>query len=171
MEFFGLLVVIAIIVLIVFAVRSMPASNIETAVRSKYNYQRKKYFMTRSENEFMHVLEQAVGDKYVIFPQVHLDAFLDHKIGRQDWRAALSTIQRKSVDYLLCTRDQYCPVVAIELNGSSHDLPDRYDRDEKVKAIMINAGMPLIRVRRRDVYNVEEIRSGIEEYLGSTNQQ
>lgn len=101
----------------------------------KYQYTRKQFVMTQAENNFYQVLQQAVGSAYVIFPQVHLDTFLNHRTKGQNWAGALSTIQRKSVDFLICNRNYYNPLVAIELDDSSHQREDRIVRDAKVDAI------------------------------------
>ncbi len=133
---------------------------------SPYAYRKKQYIMTKSEHNLLRVLEQIFDHRYAIYPQAHLDTFLDHQIAGQDWRAALSTIQRKSVDFLVCDATYGTPVVAIELDDASHNQPSRMERDEKVEAICRQARMPLVRIRWRSAYNVDEIRHNIEQYLG-----
>lgn len=124
---------------------------------SKYNYSRKRFIMTQAENNFYRVLKTAFGDKYEIFPQVHIGTFIDHRVGRQDYRAALSVIQRKSVDYLLCTRGYCNPILAIELDDKTHANGDRAARDTLVKEIFEDAGMPLLRIKWQRQYDPMEI--------------
>lgn len=125
--------------------------------RAHYKYSRKKYLMTRAENGFYHRLAKLVDDKYVVFPQVHLASLLGHKIKGQDWRAALSTIQRKSVDFVICESVYLSPLVAIELDDWSHERDDRKERDDFVERVFAEVGLPLIRFAKPSVTD-EEIR-------------
>lgn len=122
-----------------------------------YNYTAKKYFLTKSERDFYNMLGQAVGGDYRIFAQVHLSSILDEKVKGQDWRAARASINRKSVDYLLCEKNYLSPVLAIELDDPSHDRPDRIVRDELVEAVLARVGLPLLRFRNIGQLTVEGI--------------
>ena len=62
-----------------------------------YGFVRKRAVMTARESAFMHSLATAVGDRYVVFPQLHLSALFDHRIKGQNWRGAFATINGKSV--------------------------------------------------------------------------
>ena len=50
-------------------------------------------------------------------------------------------IWAKHVDFLICNKN-FQPVVAIEVNGSSHLRQDRVERDELVKQIFEDAKLP-----------------------------
>lgn len=45
-----------------------------------YQYTAKESLMSRTEQEFFIKLDRAVGERYFVFPQVHLSALLDHRI-------------------------------------------------------------------------------------------
>lgn len=125
----------------------------------KYKYRRKKFLMSNAERKFFESLVVAVGRDYVVFPQVNLDKFLSHKVVGQSFRGALSTIQRKSVDFLVCSHTYYVPLVAIELDDSTHSQPDRAERDKLVNEICRQAGMPLLRVRWSKDYSPSHLRA------------
>ena len=131
----------------------------------KYSYARKQFIMTKAESDLYKVLQQAIGSSYMIYPQAHLSLFLSHKPVKQDYRAALSVIQRKSVDFLICNKEYYEPMVAIELDDSSHNTPSRRRRDEVVDGICKSAGMPLVRVRWQPSYSANELLETIAPYL------
>ena len=137
----------------------------EEEYEPKYVYTRKQFIMSRAENDFYGALQQAVGTNYVILPQVHLGTFLDHRIKGQKWAAALSVIQRKSVDFLICNREYYNPLVAIELDDVSHDALDRQKRDKVVEAICARADMPLVRIRWRANYDTNALLTQLAPYL------
>lgn len=123
----------------------------------KYRYFRKRFFLTRVEHECYDALISAVGNQYYVFAQVHLSVILDHKVKGQDWRAALSHIDRKSVDYVLCDKAYISPKLVIELDDRSHVLPDRQERDREIERILSDAQVPLLRLENKSTSNVEEL--------------
>ena len=151
-----------IIVGVVFVVRLIRLrGGVDGAEKPKYEYRKKQFFMTRSEHEFYDTLVSAVGNDYYIFAQAHLPTLVDHKIRGQDWRAALAHINRKSVDFVLCDKQYISPKLAIELDDSSHERPDRRERDEEVERILKYAGVPLLRFHNHINLNTTEIATQI----------
>ena len=122
-----------------------------------YNYQAKQYFMTKSESDFFHMLNNVAGDRYFIFPQVHLSAILDEKIKGQNWKAAFKHINGKSVDYVLCDRQTLKPVYAVELDDYTHNYSNRQERDQEVERMFQSAGIPLVRFSNYKTLNEEGI--------------
>jgi len=149
-----------IIVGVVFVVRTIRSGGGEIQ-KPKYEYRKKQFFLTRSENEFYKKLVEAVGSEYYVFAQAHLPTLVDHKIRGQDWRAALAHINRKSVDFVLCDKQYISPKLAIELDDSSHERPDRRERDEEVERILKYAGVPLLRFHNHINLNTTEIATQI----------
>ena len=84
-------------------------------------------------------------------PQAHLSSFIDHRIKGQNWDAAFSTINGKSVDFLLIEKNTLKPILAIELDDWSHKREDRIARDEKVKNILQQADIRLARFDNPDI--------------------
>lgn len=103
--------------------------------------------MTDSEHVMFNLLNELVGSRYYIFPQVHLPTVLDHKIKGQSWIGAFRHINQKSVDFVLCDKVKSSPILAIELDDRSHDRPDRQERDHEVERIFAGADMPLLRLK------------------------
>lgn len=132
----------------------------------KYLYERKQFFMTKSEREFFEILNSAVGGKYYIFPQVHLPTLFEHKIKGQDWRAAFSHISQKSVDFVLCDKGKISPLLAIELDDRSHERPDRIERDKEVERIFEISNLPLLRIKNGDRCDSVEIIQKINDAVG-----
>ena len=120
--------------------------------RPSYLYRKQEYLMTQAEHKCFNALEQAVGDVYYIFPQVHLPSILDHKIKGQNWRGAFSHINQKSVDFVLCDKIKLNPILAIELDDWSHALPERKERDGMVEQMLKDAKMPLLRLKDHSLF-------------------
>ena len=124
-----------------------------------YSYLAKSSVMTRTESEFFLKLDQAVKERYYVFPQVHLSALLDHRVKGQEWKYAFSHINGKSVDYVLCSRATLQPTYAIELDDYTHGTADRRKRDIEVERIFEEADLPLIRFKNKDVSENEIIQA------------
>lgn len=167
MEIYILFAIIAIIVVVVTIVipSRKKADKSGGKAELEYAYTRKQFIMTRAENEFYGVLQQVVGTNYLIIPQAHLDLFLDHRVKGQSWKGALSKIQRKSVDFLICSRGYYSPLVAIELDGTSHTEDERMARDNFVDGICKNAGMPIVHILSNGHYDSNELVQTLAPYL------
>lgn len=133
--------------------------------KSRYRYERKKFFMTSAEHEFFNVLTKIVGEHYYIFPQAHLPSILDHKIPGQYYSAAFSHINQKSVDYVLCDKEYLSPKLVIELDDKTHEREDRKVRDVEVEQMLKEAGLPLLRIDNHGTFNEEELRSRIKENI------
>ncbi|MEX2515139.1 MAG: DUF2726 domain-containing protein [Candidatus Paceibacterota bacterium] len=162
MDIITIFVLVAVIILIGYAKQYIEngGKRKEKEVAS-YNYQRKKYFMTRAEHDFYDVLQDAVADDYVIFPQVHLSTIIDHKVKGQNWQGALAHIDRKSVDFVLCDKDYLSPRLVIELDDKSHSRKDRIARDEEVERILDEVGLPLLRIENHGSFDVASISESI----------
>ncbi len=126
-----------------------------------YRYRRKEYLMTSSEARFMRILLEVVGDSYRVFPQIHLSAVLDHEVKGQTWKHAFNHINSKSVDFVISDKEQFRPLVAIELDDKTHEWQSRRLRDEEVERIFTEAKLPLVRFSSLQSNDVEAVRQSI----------
>ena len=118
--------------------------------------------MTRTETDFFVKLQAAVDERYYVFPQMHLSAFLDHKVEGQTWGYAFSHINSKSVDYVLCDKATLRPTYAIELDDYTHERASRQQRDTEVERILNEADLPLVRFQNKDVSEANIIKALID---------
>ena len=117
--------------------------NKNTAENYANKYIKKECVMTQNELKFYETLCKAV-DGCKIIPQAHLSMFLNHKVRGQNWSRAFSKINGKSVDFLICSNSMK-PIIAIELDDSTHNSPNRQKRDMFVNSILNNADIALLR--------------------------
>lgn len=130
----------------------------EEKVITQYQYERKNYLMTRPELDFYFMLTQILGTDYVVLPQVHLSAILDHKVKGQNWKAAFRHVNQKSVDYVICDKNDLTPLIAVELDDNSHVANDRRARDIEVERMLSEAGFPLLRFNHnQDINSVKNL--------------
>lgn len=112
-----------------------------------YTYTAKNSVMTRAESDFFLKLDQALRERYYVFPQVHLSSLLEHHVKGQEWRHAFSHINGKSVDFVLCSKTTLQLSYAIELDDYTHDKASRQKRDIEVERIFKEANIPLVRFK------------------------
>lgn len=125
---------------------------------STYRYERKEHLTTRPEKEFLETLLSITKNIFYIFPQIHLTSLVNHKIPGQNPTAALNHIDRKSVDYVICDKENLKPLLVIEFDDPSHQREDRMERDIEVERILAEAGIPLLRIPYSDMNKRELIR-------------
>jgi very-short-patch-repair endonuclease len=162
------LAVLLSVIVIVVAVQLI-SKNAKRSAKSSaiYHYGRKDFFMNRAEHEFFDILVDVVGSSYYVFPQVHLSTVLEHRIKGQDWRAAFRRINGKSVDFVICNKAYIKPLLAIELDGRSHDEEAVRQRDADVEHIFERADLRLLRFANHGSPNREEVKRRISEALAN----
>ncbi len=121
--------------------------------RKSWPYRKKNYFFNQTEREFYYILNDILGDKYLLFSKVrmsdllYLPEYLYHSYHYQN------KIQSKHVDFLICEKQNIKPLLAIELDGSSHLRDDRIERDKEVNEIFKDANLPILHIKVSDHYD------------------
>ena len=127
-------------------------------------YGRQKYLMSAAERSLFGVLEQAVQGEYRIFAKVRVADLLYVTKGATERQGHLNRVTSKHIDFVLCDRDALRPVLAVELDDSSHDAPERQKRDTFLDDAFRAAALPLLHVKASRAYDVaallEQIRIG-----------
>jgi hypothetical protein len=129
-------------------------------------YVLKRYLMSKAERSFLGVLEQVTdSSRYYIFPQVSLNNVVTVEKGTRSFQAFHNKVDRKSVDFVLFDRSGLSPVLAIELDDSSHEREDRQERDAFVDRVLAKAGLPLLHVKAKATYDPKELTVSISEAI------
>ena len=105
-------------------------------------------------------LDAALGRNYRAFAQVRLAELVSPTLGANpaSRRQALNGVIAKSVDFVICDVLTLDPIAVIEVDDRSHLLPERQQRDAFVNAVFLEIGLPLMRVKARRAYSVDELR-------------
>jgi very-short-patch-repair endonuclease len=129
-------------------------------------YVLKRYLMSKAERSFFGVLEQVTdSSKHYVFPQLSLSKLVTVEKGTGFYQAFHNKVDRKSVDFVLFDRNAMSPVLAIELDDSSHDREDRQERDAFVDRVLAKAGLPLLHVRAQAAYDPKQLAASIGEAM------
>jgi Protein of unknown function (DUF2726) len=126
-------------------------------------YTKKKYFFSVAERSFYEVLRRLVPS-YTVFAKVRLADLIYVTKGTGAWRQHFNRISAKHLDFVLCDAN-LVPVVAIELDDSSHDEEDRQSRDGFVDKALAAADVPIVRIPCQRTYAPNEIREQLRRYL------
>jgi hypothetical protein len=119
-------------------------------------YAKTKYFFSAAERSFFEILRRLVPD-HTVFAKVRLADLVSVRKGTSSWQSHFNRIDGKHIDFILCDTD-LSPVVAIELDDLSQDDEDRESRDRFVDQVLASVSLPIIRVRAKHAYRLDEVR-------------
>lgn len=115
----------------------------EVEKEERYPYVKKQYLMTNREREFFFTLKEKYGNEYYIVPQVPLSKIVDVNHYEKQQRGYRSKIDKKTLDYVLFDPVYFTPQMVIELDDSSHELPERKERDHFVDKVLEQVKIPI----------------------------
>ena len=128
---------------------------------SDFVYESKKVLISRSEQEYFKFIVNSLPTDYYAFPQVNLASFI---IKNDD--SPFHNELFRNVDFLI-TDGNYKPLFVIEINDQTHLNSDRKERDEKVKNICDEAGIPIVKFWTSYGVNGDYIKKKIDETISS----
>lgn len=129
-----------------------------------FPYGKREKFLSDGELRFYHILKPLVPSDHTLITKVRLsDLFFVHR--PHENRGARNKIDRKHVDFLICKDTTMTPVLAIELDDSSHQRKDRAERDAFVDQVFQAAALPLLHIKVVQNYNPTEIQNKIHALL------
>lgn len=130
-----------------------------------YPYRLRDDFLSTAELSFYRVLNGVVGGQGVVLAKVGLSDLLFVQQPNQNY-AAFGRISQKHADFVVCDPQTMKPLLAIELDDSSHKRSDRQERDDFVNKAFAAAGLPLLRFDARSAYRVREVLDKIGPLMG-----
>jgi len=125
---------------------------------------RRKYLLTLSERRFFDVLRSVVGSNF-IFAKVRLADLVEADERHLRRKSNFDHIKSKHIDFVICDSD-LSPRIALELDDTSHQRPDRRARDKDVDRILQIAELPILRVPVRRSYDPAVIANQLLAKLG-----
>jgi hypothetical protein len=124
-------------------------------------YQKKLNLLTVAEQQFKEKLEKVIDlNKYDINCQTSLRQLVEK---RESWRWANEL--NRDIDFCVIRKSDYEIIFCIEYDDSTHERPERLERDAKVENIFREVGLTLIRVQRDDNMSADYLRGRLESYL------
>lgn len=123
-------------------------------------YQPVDSLLTPAERVFYTALLAAVGNAPIsVLAKVRLADLVVIPKGTPEPQRRRGRVQAKHIDFILADRATLAPLLAIELDDSSHQRRDRIERDAFVDAVMRTIGLPILHVPCAAKYAVPELRA------------
>ncbi|MGI9227908.1 MAG: DUF2726 domain-containing protein [Gammaproteobacteria bacterium] len=151
--------------------RLEPNANLPNSSPLSVSYRANRSILSNTEQVFYKALYQGMGNQFLILIKVRVSDVLkpeEEGIAKQDARAATNRISSKHFDFLLCGRNQYEIIAAIELDDQSNKRVGNAKYDEFLTEACKSAEFPLIRIATKQSYAAQEIKaavlSGLKEY-------
>lgn len=120
-------------------------------------YQDKFQLMNKSEKLLFDRLREA-APALLVFSQVSMSQLFHITNYKKNGFLQVGEIGRKSVDFLLCRPDDTSIVLAIELNGPTHEQEEQKIGDAKKQTALEEAGIPLVIFTPNNIPSVDELR-------------
>lgn len=118
-------------------------------------YKAKKYFFSKSEQEFFEILIEKIDPKkYQIFPKVRLADFMEVTVYGREYYKWFNKIKSKHVDFMIWDLEKKEIAFVIELDGSSHNKMKVIKRDDFINELYERVGIKIERIKVGD--NFEE---------------
>lgn len=129
------------------------------------NVQVKAAFFTRSEQALYTALQELLsGSDYRAFPNVRLnDIFTITDPSTR--RATYARLRDKHVDFLIVHHARFTPILAIELDGDSHNTRTQQKRDAVKDLAFRSAGLTLLRLDARTTHTPETLYDTLSPHL------
>ena len=126
-------------------------------------FSKRDHFFSAPERSFYEMLCRC-SPAHTVFAKVRLaDLVRVEASGREFWQR-FHSINGKHVDFLVCD-EQLAPLVAIELDDLTQTESDRVARDKFVDSVLESAELPVVRVRAKRGYVLDEVRQLLAPHL------
>ncbi len=159
MTFTYLILILSVIILILLLLYFL-------ITRPREGYVKVESIFTPAELKFYKILKESLPE-YAILGKVRVADIInvDSKKAKGKYLKYFNRISKKHVDFLICDRETFSPLVAIELDDKSHERKERVERDEFMDKAFKMAALPLLRIKVQKDYDTKEIREKVKNVL------
>jgi very-short-patch-repair endonuclease len=135
----------------------------------KYETDLNRYFLKdrifdhSTEFEFYKMLRDVIlGQRFVAMVQIPLASLVGvRNTNDAIYMAHFGRIKSKRVDYVICRKEDLKPLLALELDGSSHNKEERKERDHFVDSVYTSIGLAFLHVSLDDAKNIASVALSI----------
>ena len=124
----------------------------------------RKFLLSRAEKHFYGILKRVVTP-HTVLAKVRLADLVEADERHLLRKSNFDYIKSKHIDFVVCDA-ALCPIIAVELDDSSHQRPDRQARDRDVDRILEIAELQILHVPVAQSYDEREIERLILSRLG-----
>lgn len=119
------------------------------------------YLLSMGETRFFNVLVQAISSTEYVCPKVRIADLVEVDLPKNDteYWSNFNKISQKHVDFVIVNRLDFAPKLIVELDGGSHNNPDRLERDEFVDSVLKSAKIPIVHIAAQGNYSVDQLKN------------
>lgn len=122
------------------------------------SYLKRESLLLEHEQRYFSTLTQVVGKHARVFPKVRLSDFIQPHGVNPEQRAHWMRVQRRCVDFLLCSPNNLSPVLAIDLDTRAKKRRrDASPGGDVLDKALKTANIPLLRIRATREYDPHEV--------------
>ena len=153
---------LAIILMILLIVVAIAASRLNEN-NLNFPFKKKTNLFTPTERTFLQLIEAAVGNQYKVICRVKVADILSVRQGtdKKASRAAILKAAGKQLDFVLCSKDDMSPVIAIDLVHNNGKEGYKTQRDWFISGSLDAARIPHVRIKVKSGYKPQDIRDCI----------
>lgn len=160
----AMVAVLVVLAVLSAALKGKESSKDDAQTDGPLPYRRRDYLLTKGEAAFYHVLREAVEDdgRRRIFAKVRVMDLVWLPKGTERLQSWKNRVMSKHVDFVVCdSGGGLRPLVAVELDDSSHEREDRRGRDRFIERVCSEAGLKLVRFPAKAGYSASEVRAAV----------
>ena len=157
------LALVLMMLLIIVAVGAMKLNEPGLA----FPFKKKSNLFTPVERSFLNLIEEAVGGRYRILCRVKLTDIVAvrQSTDKKTSKNAFTRAGGRNLDFVLCSKQDMTPVMAIDLVHQNGKDGYKSQRDWFTSGSLDAARIPHVRIKVRSGYQVKDIRDCIEARL------
>lgn len=122
------------------------------------SYLKRDSLLLKHEQEYFRTLSKVVGPHARVFPKVRLSDLVQPQGVQPEQRAHWMRVQRRCVDFLLCSPNNLTPVLAIDLDTRiKRRQREQSPGDDVLDRALKTASIPLLRIRATRDYSPHEV--------------
>lgn len=134
---------------------------------SELPYELHKSLLTPTERRFAKALFTSTPDALYVMVKVRMEDVIGvpKNMEYRDRQSLRGRVKSRHFDFVICRRECFTPLVAIELDDRSHTKKSNYENDEIKNDICHAADFPIIRVKTNHQYSNQRISAMLEKYV------
>lgn len=135
--------------------------------RIDFPFTSKSQLFTAAERQFLQLIEHAVQDEFRVLCRVRLSELLSLKQNTDSKlaKSAFLKANSKTIDFVLCNKDDLTPVMAIDLVYGTGVNGHNVQRDFFVNGALETVSIPHVRIKAKAGYKLSDIKECIEAKL------
>ncbi|OGD69161.1 hypothetical protein A3E89_00975 [Candidatus Campbellbacteria bacterium RIFCSPHIGHO2_12_FULL_35_10] len=162
----NILIFIIILGVISFLIYEFSIAQSDDPNKSTPFYLRQRILDDREQALFINLKKQ-LENKYTVLSKVRIEDFVGVKndnLKKNEHFGLRNRIKSRHVDFLICDLNTTRPLLAIELDGTSHNRYDRKERDNMLNRIYKDINLRYIHIKVGDDFEqrAEEIKNNLE---------